>query len=110
MQPDLFESQLTLTEADLADRTWLEDWLRARNEWATAHAIQESSPAHLGDRATRALASSSRWIISGQRGYKHLECATAEEVQHAASWLESQAKKMSDRACAIRRNAHRIIH
>jgi len=55
------------------------------------------------------VASECENIISGQRGYKHIAHATPEEINHAANWLESQAKKMSERACAIRRNAHKIF-
>jgi hypothetical protein len=90
----------------------LETILRNHTCWITAAGllslmgIVESDSAK---RQIRELASASHWIISGQLGYKHLEHATAEEIDHAANWLESQAKKMSDRACAIRRNAHKLF-
>jgi hypothetical protein len=74
----------------------------ARNAWHTTFG-------RVKDRDIRQLASESPNIISGQRGYKHVAHATAEEINHAANWLESQAKKMSDRAGAIRRTAHRIF-
>lgn len=61
-------------------------------------------------RMIRALAeAASPEALSGQRGYRWIGHATAEEVNHAAGWLEAQAKKMSDRACAIRRRAHQIF-
>lgn len=61
-------------------------------------------------RFVRALAeAASPEIISGQLGYKWIGHATADEVHHAAGWLEAQAKKMGDRACAIRRRAHQRI-
>lgn len=88
---------------------WLEELLRGAACWMTARDIEHTSGGRVGDRDIRALASASAWLISGQRGYKHLEHASPEEVAHAANWLESQAKKMSDRAGLIRRNAHRRI-
>lgn len=109
MQPDLFTPEPALTAKDLADRLWLEAWLENRAEWATAHAIQVASAETLTDRAIRSVASTSEWIISGQKGYKHIKHSTQEEIHHASAWLESQAKKMSTRACTIRRNAHRIL-
>jgi hypothetical protein len=91
----------------------LERVLEDDRGWSTARALarimfgQESDNAL---RQVRALAEGSAgWIISGQRGYKHVRCATAEELQHAAAWLESQAQKMSARACAIRRRAHEVM-
>lgn len=110
-QPDLFDNQDTdtLTAQDRVSLAWLEEFLLARADWATAHAITQSSDGLLTDRATRALASASGWIISGQRGYKHIRCSTPEEIQHAAAWLESQSKKMGDRARTYRRNAHKLV-
>src|SRR5690242_12069544 len=94
-QPDLFEQP---RHAGDADTVWLESVLKAVQGWLTAEHILY----HLGRATTdsnkrwlRELASQSQWIISGQRGYKHIEHATAEEIEHAANWLESQAKKMS---------------
>lgn len=92
-----------------ANVQWLENFLRDGKCWFTARDIELSTHGRVGDRDIRALASASPWIISGQKGYKHLEHASPEEVDHAANWLESQAKKMSERACLIRRNAHRRI-
>ena len=61
-------------------------------------------------RMLRAIAEASAgWILSGQRGYKHMVHASAEEVDHAAAWLERQAQKMSRRACALRRRAHQVF-
>lgn len=88
---------------------WLEDLLRARRGWMTAAEIAALTEGRIGDRDIRALASASKQIISGQKGYKHLDHASPEESAHAANWLESQAKKMSERAGVIRRNAHKRI-
>lgn len=108
-EPDLFTPPArTRFERNVA---WLENLLRGAAAWMTAHNILLTIGAAGEDqrRMIRELASQSEWIISGQKGYKHLEHATPEESAHAANWLESQAKKMSERACALRRNAHRRI-
>jgi hypothetical protein len=63
------------------------------------------------DRLCRALAEASAGeIISGQAGYKLTRQATPEEIQQATAWLESQARKMSLRAGAIRRCWHHAPH
>jgi hypothetical protein len=41
-------------------------------------------------------------IISGQQGYIHITHATAEEVEHFCSWMDSQADKMHHRATLTR--------
>lgn len=85
---------------------WLELLLKENTGWMTSADIVKASSAPISDREVRARASASSWVISGQKGYKHLDHATAEEITHAANWLESQAKKMGERAQQIRRNAH----
>jgi len=110
-QPDLFEQTQTLTEIDRGHLVWLEAFLLTRTDWATAHAIQQSSDGRLSDRAIRALASASGGaIISGQRGYKHLDKSTPEEVMHSIAWLQSQGKTMINRATAQYRRFHQSIH
>lgn len=91
---------------------WLEDYLRQRPGWHTAQDIQRSLgglPTEDGKRKTRELAAASQWIISGQKGYKHLSHATPEEIAHFTNWMLSQARQMTDRAETVRRNAHRIV-
>jgi len=108
------EPQLGLFESRPGDANvvWLESFLQEQGRWIRAgeilrwHGRDDSEDQK---RLIRSLASASEWIISGQAGYKHLQHATPEEIAHAANSLESQAKKMSDRACALRRNAHRRI-
>jgi len=108
------DPQLGLFEARPEDANvqWLEAFLQQRGAWIRAgeilryHGREDTEDQK---RLIRGLASASEWIISGQAGYKHLEHATPEEIHHAANTLESQAKKMSDRACALRRNAHKRI-
>jgi hypothetical protein len=63
-----------------------------------------------GRRRVRGLAEAAAPdVISGQRGYKHVEWATADEVAHFISWTESQARKMTARAEAVRRRMHALI-
>lgn len=94
-----------------ADVKWLETELKTRADWQTSTELLASIGRAGEDqrRWLRQCASASEWIISGQRGYKHIDHATLDEINHAANWLESQAKKMSDRACTLRRNSHRKL-
>jgi len=91
-----------------ADVERLEQWLFGFGDWITASGICQYLD-NLSDRKIRNLASELVLIISGQHGYKHIKHATIEEIGHAANWLESQAKKMSDLACAIRKQGHRLL-
>lgn len=71
--------------------------------WVTAATLST----FFNDRTLRAIAEASNGrIISGQRGYALMSECTPEEIDRAASWLESQAKKMLARATAIRRRFH----
>lgn len=103
-QPELFNAP-----PEIPDVAWLEHFLESGQVWFTAKDIQLSTRGKIGDRALRELASASAKIISGQKGYRALCHASPEEINHAANWLESQASKMSNRACAIRREAHKIF-
>lgn len=77
----------------------------AAGGWMTARELADCT--WLDDRAIRRAAESScGGILSGQRGYRLAERASAEEIHHAAAWLESQAKQMLARAVEIRRRAH----
>lgn len=82
------------------------EFLRGKG-WLRAADIQEATGT--GDRKMRAIAEHSDGrIISGQSGYRFLDRSTPiDEVDAAASWLEGQAKRMLDRARAIRRRYHR---
>ena len=105
------EPQLSLFESATDDKNlrWLEHWLRASGQWWTAAELRKVIEDRLTDRDLRSLASASEWIISGQKGYRHLEAATLEEIDHAAAWMESQAGKMARRATLWRHAAHRRI-
>ena len=92
-----------ITEADvelLCERLRGRDWQLAR-QLCEEHAYN--------DRSLRAIAAASDGrIISGQRGYRlNDRSATVEEIDHAATWLEAQAREMLKRAAAIRRRYHR---
>lgn len=90
--------------------TWLERWLEAKGGWVTARQLcVTAGREENGDRWVRALAGASEWVISGQRGYKHVKHATAEEMSHFVNWMESQGKKMIERAERLRRNAHAVM-
>ena len=74
--------------------------------WVTARDLR-----HIGsDRTVRLLAEASNGqIISGQRGY-HLTCqASVEDCLHAAAWLRSQARRMTNRAMDIERAMHQRV-
>jgi hypothetical protein len=106
-QPDLFTpAPRHAADADLA---WLEELLKGAGCWMSAKDIMLTVVGRLGDRDVRALASRSAWIISGQKGYKHITHASPEEIHHCAAWLESQAKQMGERAGRIRSAAHKIF-
>jgi hypothetical protein len=108
-QKDLFEKPRHSADADIL---WLENLLKQSGEWEASGQILfqiQRPPTDGNKRWLREVASQSAWIISGQKGYKHIEHSTAEEINHAAAWLESQAKKMGERAGAIRSNAHKIF-
>ena len=82
------------------------DWMHA----ATILERWQTPDSEHNRRFIRALAEAAGpEVISGQRGYKFIGAATPEEIHHAAAWLEAQAKKMSDRACGIRKRAHQLI-
>jgi hypothetical protein len=87
----------------------LEELLKGHGAWMTRRDIQLTTRGLVGDRDIRALASASDQIISGQKGYRHIQNASPEEIHHASAWLVSQGKKMIQRGMAIQRQGHRII-
>ena len=100
--------ELAPAESDPAG-LWLEKLLRESKCWMTAGDIMQTTKGRVIDRDIRQLASDSRRIIGGQKGYKHILHATAEEVNRWANSLESRARKLSERAIGIRREAHKIF-
>ena len=91
---------------------WLEAYLKEAQRWMTAAELlllvgRETNDD--GKRWLRGLANASAWVLSGQKGYKHLSHATAEEVARFCDWMESQARRMTSRAERMRRNAHAVF-
>ncbi len=80
------------------------DWL-SDGQWHTAKSFQVEGVEMRGiDRVLRTVAERSKGqVISGQKGYKLTRFATVEEIDHAESWLLSQARHMTARAVEIRR-------
>ncbi len=78
-------------------------WLNSR-EALEALGLEDTDNARRALRAWAEAAESE--LISGQRGYKHVDKATAEEIGHFCSWMESQGEKMKLRAARTRARAH----
>ena len=90
----------------------LENLLRAHGGWMSATGILVSRctvATETAKRTLRATAAESKWIISGQHGYKHLQAATPEEVKHFVAQMDSQSRKMSARAEAINQNYRKVF-
>jgi len=88
---------------------WLENLLKGAACWMSARDIELTTRGVAGDREIRKLASASEKIVSGDRGYKHIEHATTDEIDHCSNRLVSQGKKMIRRGIAIRRNGHALL-
>ena len=121
-EPDLFTPRVIATTADPkspaeADVAWFVKLLEGARTWMTAKDIllsikrvnEDGSINEDDKRWLRSLASATDWVLPGQKGYLHLHHASAEEINHAANVLESQAKKMGERAGALRSNAHKVF-
>lgn len=104
------ETELGLTiagpEVDQEEVDAMIEFLRGKG-WIRAAEIEAGM--NCSDRKMRALAEHSRGrILSGQKGYRLFDRTTPlEEADRAASWLESQGRKMLMRGAAIRRVYHR---
>jgi hypothetical protein len=94
--PDVSEAEIAAMCGFLSGRGWLR---AAEIEAATG----------IGDRKMRVIAEHSDGrILSGQGGYRLFDRTTpVEEADRAASWLESQGRKMLLRGASIRRRLHR---
>ena len=101
------ELALYKQEPEAASVAWLENYLKEHAIWITAAELGRLVEKE--DRWFRAVAEASSWIISGQKGYKHLSHATAAEIEHFVNWMERQGKKMIGRAERVKRNAHAIF-
>ena len=89
------------------------EFLKGQSGWVSSPEILAGLGRNDGEsqrRILRAWAEGAEGeVLSGQKGYCHITRATAEEIHHAASWLESQGKKMLGRGLAIRRRAHGLV-
>jgi hypothetical protein len=102
----LLDTRPTIRMAEFAEV------LRRAGGWILARQVLIQSglvPDEGHKRWLRGLAAGSQLILSGQRGYCHLENASVEELHHAAAWLESQARQMQRRAIHLRQAAIRKI-
>ena len=100
------------TTAEDPNVRWLEAMLQRHQQWSTAADICQHAGWPASDnnkRRIRAWANASQMIVSGQPGYRHIDYCTSDELRHFTSWMESQAKKMTQRAEAMRRRAHQRI-
>lgn len=103
-------TQLELTPPPVAtDTAWLETLMLNAGGWLTAADIATRTGHLVDDRQIRRLASASLNIISGDKGYRHADKSSIEELHHAASRLDSQSDKMKLRANRIRQYAHQRI-
>jgi len=104
------EMPLAKPRVGMVDVKTLTDYLRGCNDWQ--HASELISLFYLPDdesgrRFIRRVADiAAPEIISGQKGYRHIYHATDDEINHCANALESQARKMHERAIAIRKRKH----
>jgi len=83
------------------------DWLSAaailaRLQWpdteANRRAVRYCIEQLFLQQSTNLSIHQSDLVISGQRGYKHIDNSTVEEVRHFAHWMKSQGGKMVARA------------
>lgn len=89
------------------DVTWMEETLKQNPRWMLAPELKAESGGRLCLRTLRLLAESATpKVISGQDGYKHTDHATGEEVRRFINRMESQSKKMTQRANSVRKYAH----
>jgi len=105
-------SQLDLFDRPTADSAnpeleWFLQILKSSSTWMTATAIITRMPGwpicENSKRALRRLASKTPQVISGDLGYRHLDSATAAEIEHFAGRLRSQARLMLERVEAVER-------
>lgn len=90
----------------------LEEYLQEADDWLTSTEILQAWDMPVTEakrRWLRMLAEASDSVISGQRGYRHVEYARPEEIHHFIAWMESQGVKMMKRAHRIRKRAHVFI-
>lgn len=70
--------------------------------WHSGKSLQRELQTN--ERVIRAIADHSKGrVISSEKGYRLIECASTAEIDHAEARLLSQARKMTERAVEIRR-------
>jgi type II secretory pathway component PulJ len=92
----------------VAQGRWLA-LVHSRRGWITAsQCVALMGAGWTGDdRTIRAYAEAAGGqVISGRKGYKHIEHAQTDEIDHFCNMMESQAKRMLDRAIRTRNLAH----
>jgi hypothetical protein len=107
-------AQLTIfpPPPESANVQWLEGILRERRDWLTAAellGLVHKPPTDSNKRQLRILANASNCLITGQRGFKHVEHSTPEEIEHFTNWMRHQAREMAERAERVRKKAHEIF-
>jgi len=111
MNTQLELSAAPVPDIEQRDIVWLQNLLKATPDWVTADdillTINRAGETH--KRWLRRLAQGSEWLISGQKGYKHIDHATLDEVNHFAAAMRSQAKLMDERAAKLLTNAHKKL-
>ena len=110
-QPDLLKNLPgEPRQCELEGAEWLRRLLWQSGQWLTCREIIRYSADRTCEREVRRWAEVAEGeVISGQLGYRHTQRATAEEIQHACDWLESQAQRMMERSVRTRRRAHQLI-
>jgi hypothetical protein len=105
-------------QADDPNVLWFADLLFINGQWMTAAKVIEMVPLEFRERSERAIddrqvrawaEAAAPKVISGQRGYKHTDHATAEEIKAFIATMESQGSKMLARAHKVRTYAHAKI-
>lgn len=91
---------------------WFVELLFVNASWMKAGEIIAKIPPdyEFDDRTIRAWAEAAApKIISGQRGYKHTDHATPDEIKMFLNTMHSQGVKMLKRAQKVRKYAHAKI-
>lgn len=100
------QQDLALPEPRIpAEVTGMLDILKTSADWRSARSL--AVILQTDDRTVRRCAEiAGDEVISGKRGYKHIDAATVEEIRHFIAWMHSQAHCMTRRAIRTARRAH----
>ncbi len=75
------------------------DWLTASELLARLHLPNTEANRRMVRHCAEDLGDE---LISGQHGYKHVDTASPDEVEHFCRWMDSQGDKMKTRAARTR--------